>query len=175
MAISIRMRPEVTLEKANEDSRDFWTKAVRIAIANKMWQRFDLLNPDQVRYVRTSLQPSGQLAGEFSLDRRAIDRVRHRETYQDVPDAPPTADPPAALRRNDHVLGDGLHLMGQLPDGSAATVVAMPPLFRPPHASQSQVGKARPCRSPEVDHPGGPARRRAQRGAALRASLRPDG
>ena len=143
MAISIRMRPEVTLEKANEDSRDFWTKRARIAIADKMWQRFDLLNPDQVRYVRTSLKPSGQLAGEFSLDRRAIDRVRRRETYQDVPDAPPTADPPAALRRNDYVLGDGLHLMGQLPDGSAATVVAMPPLFRPPHASQSQVGKAR--------------------------------
>ena len=85
------------------------------------------LNPDQVRYVRTSLKSSGQLAGEFSLDRRAIDRIRYRETYKDVPDAPPTADPPAARRRNDYVLGDGLQLMGQLPDGYAETVVAMPP------------------------------------------------
>ena len=101
------------------------------------------LNPDQVRYVRTSLKSSVQLADELPVDRKAIDRIRHRETYKDVPDAPPTADPPAALRRNDYVVGDGLELMGQLPDGYAETVVAMPPLFRPPHASQSQVRKAR--------------------------------
>ena len=101
------------------------------------------LTPDQVRYVRTSLKSSVQLAAELAVDRKAIDRVRHRETYKDVPDAPPTVDPPAALRRNDYVLGDGLELMGQLPDGYAETVVAMPPLFRPPHANQSQVRKAR--------------------------------
>ena len=101
------------------------------------------LNPDQVRYVRTSLKSSVQLADELPVDRKAIDRIRHRQTYKDVPDAPPTADPPAALRRNDYVVGDGLELMGQLPDGYAETVVAMPPLFRPPHSTQSQVRKAR--------------------------------
>ena len=77
------------------------------------------------------------------MDRKAIDRVRHRQTYKDVPDAPPTADAPAALHRNDYVLGDGLQLMDQLPDGYAETVVVMPSLFRPPHASHSQVRKAR--------------------------------
>ena len=101
------------------------------------------LNDDQVRYVRTTLKSSVQLAEELPVDRRAIDRIRRRETYKDVPDAPPTADPPAALRRNDYVVGDGLQLMGQLPDGYAETVIAMPPLFRAPHASQSQVRKAR--------------------------------
>ena len=45
MAVSIQMRPEVTLAQANEDSRDFWSKKARIAIANEMWDRFDLLNP----------------------------------------------------------------------------------------------------------------------------------
>ena len=45
MAFAVQMRPDVTLEQANEDSRDFWTKAARIAIANQMWRRFDLLNP----------------------------------------------------------------------------------------------------------------------------------
>ena len=33
--------------------------------------------------------------------------------------------------------------MRQLPDGYAETVVAMPPLFRPPHSTQSQVRQAR--------------------------------
>ncbi len=101
------------------------------------------LTDDQVRYVRTSLKSSVQLADELPVDRKAIDRIRHRQTYKDVPDAPPTADPPAALRRNDYVLGDALELMADLPDGYAETVVAMPPLFRPPHASQSQVRQAR--------------------------------
>lgn len=101
------------------------------------------LNDDQVRYVRTSGNSSVQLADELQVDRKAIDRVRHRQTYKDVPDAPPTADPPAALRSDDYAVGDGLKLMGQLPDGYAETVIAMPPLFRPPHASQFQVRKAR--------------------------------
>ena len=101
------------------------------------------LNPDQVRYVRTSLKSSVQLADELPVDRKAIDRIRHRQTYKDVPNAPPGGDSSAALRCNDYVVGDGLELMGQLPDGYAETVVAMPPLFRPPHASRSQVRKAR--------------------------------
>ena len=45
------------------------------------------LNPDQVRYVRTSLKSSVQLADELPVDRKAIDRIRHRQTYKDVPDA----------------------------------------------------------------------------------------
>jgi hypothetical protein len=101
------------------------------------------LTDDQVRYVRTSLKSSVQLAAELAVDRKAIDRIRHRQTYKDVPNAPPGGDSSAALRCNDYVVGDGLELMGQLPDGYAETVVAMPPLFRPPHANQSQVRKAR--------------------------------
>ena len=101
------------------------------------------LTEDQVRYVRTSAASSVQLADEFSLDRRAIDRIRHRETYKDVPDVPPSADSLAALRVKEYVVGDGLKLMGDLPDGYTQTIVAMPPVFRPPHASQSQVRKAR--------------------------------
>ena len=101
------------------------------------------LNDDQVRYVRTTPKSSVQLADELLLDRKAIDRVRQRKTYKDVPDVAPSGDLPAALRRNDYVLGDALKLMGDLPDGYAETVVTMPPAFRPPHASQSQVRKVR--------------------------------
>ena len=101
------------------------------------------LNPDQVRYVRTSLKSSVQLADELPVDRKAIDRIRHRQTYKDVPDAPPGGGSSAALRRNDYVLGDAFELMADLPNGYAETVVTMPPEFRPPHASQSQVRKAR--------------------------------
>ena len=36
MAFAIQMRPDVTLETAGEDSRDFWTKRARIAVANEM-------------------------------------------------------------------------------------------------------------------------------------------
>ena len=101
------------------------------------------LTEDQVRYVRTSAKSSVQLADEFSLDRRAIDRTRHRETYKDVPDVPPSAAAPPALRRNDYVLGDSLKLMGDLPDGYAQTIVAAPPMFRPSHSSRSHVDNAR--------------------------------
>lgn len=101
------------------------------------------LNPDQVRYLRATPKSSVQLARELSVDRRAIDRARQRQTYKDVPDVAPSADLPAALRRSDYVVGDALKLMADLPDGYAETVVTMPPAFRPPHASQSQVRKAR--------------------------------
>ena len=101
------------------------------------------LNEDQVRYVRTSPKSSVQLADELSIDRKAIDRVRLRKTYKDVPDAPPTVGSPAVLPNNDYVVGDSLELMGKLPAGYAQTVVAKPPVFRPPHASQSQVWRAR--------------------------------
>ena len=101
------------------------------------------LNEDQVRYVRTSPKSSVQLADELSIDRKAIDRVRLRRTYKDVPDAPPTVGSPVALPNNDYVVGDSLELMGKLPAGYAQTIVAAPPVFRPPHASQSQVRKAR--------------------------------
>ena len=70
-------------------------------------------------------QSSVQLADEFSLDRRAIDRTRHRETYKDVPDVPPSAAfSPRPAPVNDYVLGDSLKLMGDLPDGYAQTIVA---------------------------------------------------
>ena len=36
MAFAIQMRPDVTLETAGEDSRGFWTKRARIAVANEM-------------------------------------------------------------------------------------------------------------------------------------------
>ncbi len=36
MAFAIQMRPDVTLETAGKDSRDFWTKRARIAVANEM-------------------------------------------------------------------------------------------------------------------------------------------
>ena len=101
------------------------------------------LNDDQVRYVRTTPKSSLQLADELPVDRKAIDRVRQRKTYKDVPDAPPGGGSSAALSRNDYVVGDALELMSGLPDGYAETVVTMPPEFRPPHASQPQVRKAR--------------------------------
>ena len=101
------------------------------------------LTDDQVRYVRTSPKSSVQLADELPLDRRAIDRARRRETYKDVLDASPSAAGPAALPLKDYVAGDGLKLMGRLPDGYAQTIVAAPPMFRPPHSSRSQVEKAR--------------------------------
>ena len=101
------------------------------------------LTDDQVRYVRTTVKSSLQLADELPVDRKAIDRIRHRLTYKDVPDLPSGGGSSAALRRNDYVLGDAFELMADLPNGYAETVVTMPPEFRPPHASQSQVQKAR--------------------------------
>ena len=101
------------------------------------------LTDNEVRYVRTSARSSVQLADELPVDRKAIDRIRQRKTYKDVPDVAPSGDPPAALRLNDYVVGEALDLMGDLPDGYAETVVTMPPAFRPPHASQSQVRKVR--------------------------------
>ena len=101
------------------------------------------LNEDQVRYVRTSPKSSVQLANELSIDRKAIDRVRLRKTYKDVPDGPPTVGSPAALPNNDYVVGDSLELMGKLPAGYAQTIVAAPPVFQPPHTSRSQAGKAK--------------------------------
>ncbi len=50
------------------------------------------------------------------MDRRAIDRVRLRKTYKNVPDVPPSATAPATLRHNDYVVGDSLELMGNLPE-----------------------------------------------------------
>ena len=45
MAAAIKMTPDITVAQASEDSRDFWTKAQRIAVADDMWRRHDLLNP----------------------------------------------------------------------------------------------------------------------------------
>ena len=101
------------------------------------------LTEEQVRYARVSPKSAVQLAGDFGVDRKVIDRVRLRRTYKDVPDAPPTVGSPVALPNNDYVVGDSLELMDKLPAGYARTIVAAPPVFRPPHASQSQAEKAR--------------------------------
>ena len=101
------------------------------------------LTEDQVRHARVSLKSAVQLAGDFEVDRKVIDRVRLWKTYKEVLDVPPSAAAPAALPDNDYVVGDSLELMGKLPAGYAQTIVAAPPVFRPPHASQSQVRKAR--------------------------------
>ena len=45
MAAAIKMTPDITVAQAGQDSRDFWRKEQRIAIASDMWRRFDLLNP----------------------------------------------------------------------------------------------------------------------------------
>ncbi len=101
------------------------------------------LTDDQVRHARVSLKSAVQLADDFEVDRKVIDRVRSRETYKNVPDVPPSAAAPAALPNNDYVVGDSLELMGKLPAGYAQTIVAAPPVFQPPHTSRSQAEKAR--------------------------------
>ena len=101
------------------------------------------LTDDQVRHARVSLKSAVQLADDFEVDRKVIDRVRSRETYKNVPDVPPSAASPAALPNNDYVVGDSLELMGKLPAGYAQTIVAAPPVFQPPHTSRSQAEKAR--------------------------------
>ena len=101
------------------------------------------LSHDQVRHARVSLKSSVQLADDFEVDRKVIDRIRLRETYKDVPDVSPSDESDRRLPLKDYVLGDGLELMGKLPDGYAETVVAAPPVFRPSHTSRSQAEKAR--------------------------------
>ena len=80
MAFAIQMRPDVTLETAREDSRDFWTKRARIAIANEMWRRFDLFNPyaEQTNLGFTTALISGDKGWGKSL--LAVDiGVQHTE------------------------------------------------------------------------------------------------
>ena len=101
------------------------------------------LTEDQVRHARVSPKSAVQLADDFEVDRKVIDRVRLRKTYKDVPDVPPSAAAPAALPDNDYVVGDSLELMGKLPAGYAQTIVAAPPVFQLPHTSRSQAEKAR--------------------------------
>lgn len=69
MATAIKMTPDLTVAQAGEDTRDFWTKAQRIAVATDMWRRFDLLNPyaEQVNLGFTTCLISGDKGWGKSL------------------------------------------------------------------------------------------------------------
>ena len=78
--MAIKMTPDITVAQAGQDSRDFWRKDQRIAIASDMWRRFDLLNPyaEQVNLGFTTCLISGDKGWGKSL--LAVDiGVQHTE------------------------------------------------------------------------------------------------
>ena len=82
MAYSIKMTTDITVEKATEDSRDFWTKKDRIAVSKDMWTKHELLNPyaEQVNLGFTTCLISGDKGWGKSLLAVDIDiGVRHTE------------------------------------------------------------------------------------------------
>ena len=80
MAGAIKMTPDITVAQAGQDSRDFWRKDQRIAIASDMWRRHNLLNPyaEQVNLGFTTCLISGDKGWGKSL--LAVDiGVQHTE------------------------------------------------------------------------------------------------